>query len=182
MNPFEKEKISIMESLDITEERLAHAPDLNTEKALNIILGRLKEVYNKLMPFNRLLGIEVTDLSIEKAVVSISSREDLQGNYIQKILHGGVISSLIDLSGGIIAQTHAIKKLNGLTIGELLIKFSRMSTLNMRVDYLKPGAGDKFTCISKVERAGNKVAVTRMEMFNEKDELIAIGTGSYLIG
>ena len=52
----------------------------------------------------------------------------------------------------------------------------------MRVDFLKPGAGEKFKCISKVERAGNKVAVTRMEMFNEKNELIAIGTGSYLIG
>lgn len=182
MSPLEKEKFSIMESLDLTEERLAYVPDLNSDEALNVILSRLKEVYNNLMPFNRLLGVDVVDLSLEKAVITISSREDLQGNYIQKILHGGVISSVIDLSGGIIAQTHAIKKLNGKNIGELLARFSKMSTLNMRVDYLKPGAGDNFKCISKVERAGNKVAVTRMEMLNEKDELIAIGTGSYLIG
>lgn len=182
MSPFEKAKFSLLENLDLTEERLAYVPDLNSEEALNVILNKLMEVYNKLMPFNMLLGIKVVELSIEKAVITISSKEELQGNYIQKILHGGVISSVIDLSGGIIAQTHAVKKLNGKPIGELLIRFSKMSTLNMRVDYLKPGAGANFTCISKVERAGNKVAVTRMEMFNEKNELIAIGTGSYLIG
>ncbi len=185
MNSFEKEKFSHIESLELlslTEERLAHVPDFNSEEAVKVVLSRLMEVYNNLMPFNRLLGIEVIDLSIERAVITISSKEELQGNYIQKILHGGVISSVIDLAGGIIAQTHAIRKLNGKTIGEILLRFSKMSTLNMRVDYLKPGAGATFKCISKVERAGNKVAVTRMEMFNDKDELIAIGTGSYLIG
>lgn len=182
MSPLEKQKFSLLESLDLTEERLAYVPDFNSEESLKVILDKLMEVYNDLMPFNRLLGVKVVDLSLERAVITISSKEELQGNYIQKILHGGVISSVIDLSGGIIAQTHAVKKLNGKTIGELLLRFSKMSTLNMRVDFLKPGAGEKFKCISKVERAGNKVAVTRMEMFNEKDELIALGTGSYLIG
>ncbi|HPX90585.1 MAG TPA: hotdog domain-containing protein, partial [Spirochaetota bacterium] len=61
-------------------------------------------------------------------------------------------------------------------------RFSKMSTLNIRVDYLRPGSGKKFRCISYVIRAGNKIAVTRMDMFNDSDNLIATGTGTYLIG
>ena len=182
MGIINKEKFSVMESLDLTEERLAYIPDLDSPEPFKMLLDRLIEAYNNLMPFNRLLGVKVIELTMERAVIEISSKEELHGNYVQEILHGGVISSVIDLSGGIIAQVHAIKKLNGKSIGELLLRFSKMSTLNMRVDYLKPGAGENFTCIAKVERAGNKVAVTRMEMFNGEGELIAIGTGSYLIG
>jgi len=52
----------------------------------------------------------------------------------------------------------------------------------MRVDYLRPGAGDKFQSISRVVRAGNKVAVTQTEFLNMENKQIAIGTGSYLIG
>lgn len=173
---------SILEGHPVSQEMLAHVPDLNSEKVMNRILEILKDVYNQKMPFNRYLGIDVTDLTLEKAVIQISSREELQGNYIQKILHGGVISSVIDLSGGIIAQAHAIRQMKDVSVGELILRFGKMSTLNIRVDYLRPGAGKDFRCVSKVIRAGNKVAVAQMELFNDKDELISMGTGSYLIG
>ena len=31
-------------------------------------------------------------------------------------------------------------------------------------------------------RAGRKLAVTRMELFDHEDNLIAVGTGAYLVG
>ncbi|MGH9388979.1 MAG: thioesterase family protein, partial [Vicinamibacteria bacterium] len=31
-------------------------------------------------------------------------------------------------------------------------------------------------------RSGNKVAVTRMELHNDEDSLIAVGTAAYLVG
>ena len=173
---------SILDGPELSPEFLARVPDLESEAVMGRVLDILKDVYNNRMPFNRYLGIEVIDLTLEKAVIGINSREELQGNYMQKILHGGVISSVIDLSGGIIAQSHAIRQMKNCTIGELLIRFGKMSTLNMRVDYLRPGDGINFRCISRVIRAGNKVAVTQMEMFNDRDELISMGTGSYLIG
>ncbi len=163
-------------------ENMDTIPDISSETVMNTLFSTLIDVYNSKMPFNKLLGIEVTELNLERAVISIHSREDLYGNYIHKILHGGVISSVIDLSGGIIAQTHALSHMNGLSIGQMMHKFSMMSTLNMRVDYLRPGSGNTFECISKVVRAGNKVAVTQMELLNQENKQIAIGTGSYLIG
>ena len=35
---------------------------------------------------------------------------------------------------------------------------------------------------TNVLRTGNKVAVTRMELRNDEDVLLAVGTGTYLIG
>ncbi|HOP64735.1 MAG TPA: thioesterase family protein [Spirochaetota bacterium] len=172
----------LLEGENLTEEYLQRIPDLSSPDTIKIILDILKEVYNSKMPFNTYLGVRVTDLTLEKAVIEIDSREELQGNYVQKILHGGAISSVIDLAGGIIAQSHAFAGMKGITIAELLARFSKMSTLNIRVDYLRPGAGSRFKCISKVLRAGNKIAVVQMEMLNENEILIASGTGSYLIG
>ncbi|HOK01410.1 MAG TPA: thioesterase family protein [Spirochaetota bacterium] len=172
----------ILSSASLPEDFLATIPDFTKPEAIKIIIDTLKEVYNSKMPFNVYLGIKVTELSLERAIIEIESREELYGNYVQKILHGGVISAVIDLSGGIIAQTHAIHSMKGVSIAELISRFSKMSTLNMRVDYLRPGSGKIFKCISHVIRAGNKIAVTRMDMFNDSDILIATGTGTYLIG
>jgi acyl-coenzyme A thioesterase PaaI-like protein len=47
---------------------------------------------------------------------------------------------------------------------------------------LQPGKGKEFTISATLLRIGNKVAVTRMEFKNEKDDLIAVGTGTYLCG
>lgn len=173
---------SILSRQNLPEEILQTIPDTTSENFRSVLTYMLLDAYNKKMPFNKHLGVEVIELTTVRSVVAISLREELYGNYIQKILHGGVISSVIDLAGGIIAQLHAVSNMKGMNTGQIMARFSKMSTLNMRVDYLRPGAGEKFRCTARVVRAGNKVAVTQMEMTNEKDELIAIGTGSYLIG
>jgi uncharacterized protein (TIGR00369 family) len=59
---------------------------------------------------------------------------------------------------------------------------SRVGTIDLRVDYLRPGRGDDFLATSEIMRSGNKVAVARMELYNNRDMLIAVGTGTYLIG
>jgi uncharacterized protein (TIGR00369 family) len=163
-------------------EILSYKPDFQCEVTRNRIFSILINAYNTMMPFNKLIGVEVTELNLDRAVTVITAKDDLYGNFVQKIMHGGVISSVLDLAGGIIAQAHAFSKMENITIGELLLRFSLMSTLNMRVDYLRPGAGDRFTCISRIVRVGNKVAVTQMELLNVDNKQVAIGTGSYLIG
>ena len=167
---------------DVDLELLGYKPNLQSEETRKRIFALLVNAYNTRMPFNKLIGVEITELNLDRAVTVIHAKDELYGNFVQKILHGGVISSVIDLAGGIIAQAHAFSKMENVTIGELLVKFSFMSTLNMRVDYLRPGAGDKFQSISRVVRAGNKVAVTQTEFLNMENKQIAIGTGSYLIG
>ena len=52
----------------------------------------------------------------------------------------------------------------------------------MRVDYLRPGRGNGFQSSGTVMRTGNKMAVTRMELRNEANTMIAVGTGAYIVG
>lgn len=161
---------------------LAKPVHFDSEKQIKLYLDMLCDIYNERMPFNRYLGVRVDSLSLEKACVAIEMREELVGNYGQKILHGGVISSVIDLTGGIIAQANAWKNLKGLSMSEIAGRLYVMSTMNIRVDYLRPGGGERFICTGLAVRAGSKVAVTRMELCNDTDDLVAMGTGTYLIG
>ncbi len=47
------------------------------------------------------------------------------------------------------------------------------------MDYLSPGTGQEFIATGFVLRQGRRVVVTRMELRNEKGDLIAVGTGAY---
>jgi uncharacterized protein (TIGR00369 family) len=60
--------------------------------------------------------------------------------------------------------------------------FSKIGTIDMRIDYLRPGVGKWFDASATVLRTGSRVAVTRMEFHNDEGKLIAVGTGTYIVG
>lgn len=149
---------------------------------LQEVLDQLKGIYETQMPFNRLLDIHIDSLTPESIEVRINMREELIGNFIRQILHGGVISSILDLTGGLIASVELLKYLENIRYDELEKRLARVGTIDMRVDYLRAGEGLFFTASGSVLRKGNKVAVIRTELCNDQNLLIAAGTGTYLIG
>ena len=52
----------------------------------------------------------------------------------------------------------------------------------MLVNYLSPGLGKYFVTTGSILRANSKLSVIRMKQHNDEDLLIAVGTGSYVIG
>ena len=72
---------------------------------------------------------------MEHALLKIEMRDELIGNFVQRILHGGVISSILGLACGIVAQLAAIKQMNGIYIGKALENLAKMSTVNLRFDF-----------------------------------------------
>ncbi len=145
-------------------------------------LDQLRDMYEKQMPFHRLLGVSVDILTEEEIRVRIDMRDELIGNYMRKILHGGVISSVLDLTGGLIAFVELLKHLDIVEPDQLRERLARVGTIDLRVDYLRRGQGFFFTASGSVLRKGNKVAVIRTELCNDQDVLIAAGTGTYLVG
>ena len=145
------------------------------------LLPFIAEVFDQ-MPFNRLLGLKVTGFSAEQAEVRFAFKPELVGNPVQQILHGGVIASVLDTVGGIMAIASALKRLGQVEHEVLVAKMGKMSTIDMRSDYLRPGRGTEFIATAQVIRAGNKVCVCRMELHNEQGVHIALGTGTYLVG
>jgi uncharacterized protein (TIGR00369 family) len=143
---------------------------------------RLRQLYEQRLPFNRLLGVAVTSLSEDGATMTFDMRADLIGNVFRKTLHGGVISAVLDAVGGLTASASLAPRAADLPEKEVMAMFARVGTIDLRVDYLRPGRGRRFAASGRIMRAGRKVAVVRMEMHNDAQVLVAVGTGTYMIG
>jgi uncharacterized protein (TIGR00369 family) len=163
--------------------RIKRGPQMNDKPiAFKDQLEYVKWMYDQKIPFNRVLGFRAESLDSERVIVRFEMRDALMGNWILKTLHGGVISAVLDATGGLNASIGLLEKLQGLPVEAIERRMARVGTIDLRVDYLRPGRGTYFRANSKIMRAGNKVAVTRMELINDADVLIAVGTGTYLIG
>jgi len=140
------------------------------------------EIFVYHMPFNRALGLELDRLESDYAEISLANQTMLVGNSAQKILHGGVIASVLDVAAGLVCVTSALTRQESITEEELRQRLSRMGTIDLRVDYLRPGRGERFTASSSLLRGGNKVSVARVELHNAVGVHIASATATYLIG
>lgn len=146
------------------------------------IFSLLKNIFEERMPFDRLLGVKIENLGFDDVCVRIEMKSEFVGNFVKGILHGGVISSVLDLTGGLIAYVGLIQRMQGQSLDDITNRFTRMGTIDLRVDYLRSGKGKYFLTRGSILRIGNKVAVVRTEFKNDESLLIAAGTGTYLIG
>jgi len=138
---------------------------------VNELLGKI--------PFNSLIGLRMESITSDCVKTVFEMRDELVGNYKLRMLHGGVISTAIDATGGIAAVLTLQEKMPGENEEVKIEKSFKISTLDLHVDFLRPGLGERFVVSAYVLRTGNKIAVTRMELHNDRNELIAVGTGAY---
>ncbi|WP_339513875.1 thioesterase family protein [Pseudomonas sp. RL_15y_Pfl2_60] len=134
------------------------------------------------IPFNNVIGIEIDQLAPDQVLMSFAMKDELIGNFIHGILHGGVISSVLDVAGGAMALIGAFERHQHLSSSERMARLSKLGTIDLRVDYLRPGRGQRFVASAVLLRSGNKVAVVRSELHSDDGTLIAVGTGTYLCG
>jgi len=146
---------------------------MKTRKEFHALVG---EVMLKHVPFNRVLGIEIE--SAEPPRLRFAMRPELIGNARRGILHGGVISAALDVTGGYaIMLALAVDPKPGDKPA-----FPNIGTIDLRIDYLRPGRGRHFIATGKVVRLGNRIAVTHMELESDTGELIATGAAAYVVG
>jgi uncharacterized protein (TIGR00369 family) len=146
------------------------------------LLQLLQEITEDRIPFNKLIGMKIDNLDLDNIKIRFEMRPELVGNFMSGNLHGGVISTVLDVTGGMLAWTGIMKKMEGSTFEEITERFAKIGTIDLRVDYLRPGLGKYFVATGSTLRAGNKLSAIRMELHNDEGLLIAVGTGSYLVG
>lgn len=144
------------------------------------VLALVRQITDRI-PFNRVLGLAIESLEPERATVRLNMRPELVGNFVRGSLHGGAISTTLDYVGGLVAFLGTLKKAPSRSVDTLVERFARIGTIDLRVDYLRPGIGAHFIATGYVLRTGSKVAVTRMELHNDAGELIAVGTAAYVV-
>lgn len=122
------------------------------------------------IPFNAFLGVQVDALEGSRARLRVPFRPEFIGDPFRKALHGGVISAVIDTAGGAAVWT---------TVDPL----ARLSTIDLRVDYLLPGRPEDLVVEAWVIRSGRRVGVASARAFHDSapDQVIAEGKGVYYI-
>jgi uncharacterized protein (TIGR00369 family) len=147
-------------------------------------LQEVSEYFAKLASpsFNDVLNYSIESQSLEEGTLKLDMRDELLGNPIFRVLHGGVISALLDIAGAHAVYLHIFKQVMGKPIDKKMERLGKISTIDLRIDYIRPGRGEHFTATSNILRVGSKIAVARMELHNEEGVLIAVGTGTYTAG
>ena len=145
------------------------------------LLERITRLFEKQICFNEFLGFQVKSLEPQPVQIHFTMRPELVGHFVYGRLHGGVISSVLDVTGGLaimmgIAHYHAAEATD-----EILARFTTLATIDLRVDYLRQGIGETFTASSEVVRLGKRVGVTRSSLVNDEGKLIATGNASYIV-
>ena len=139
--------------------------------------ARLRQVFEENVPFNRVLGLKVLSIDPDAPKLRFDMRPDLIGNPRRQILHGGVISAVLDVAAGFAIHL----ALSRHTPPEPEGHFPSIGTIDLRDDYLRPGRGAYFIATGRVVRLGNRVAVAHMELVNDAGELIATGGAAYMV-
>ena len=138
----------------------------------------VRRIAEEFVPFNRWL--ELGYVSSTPVQIKVYNRPDLVGNAVHQFLHGSIIASLLDVAGGIAIFQNLMDTNEFTSSAEASEQFGRVGTVDMRVDYLRPGTGTFFVATGEIIRYGRRISVTRMELVNDSGQQIALGTGTYV--
>ena len=160
------------------EDRDSGADRETTQQEIEQVV---REVFEQRIPFNQVLGLEIESLS-EPVSLGFDFRQQLVGNPVRQALHGGVTSAALDTVGGLAAFLDVMHRMEGVSLEERSARLGRIGTIDLRIDYLRSGRGERFVATGHVLRSGSRVVVTRMELHDQDGMLLAVGTGTYIVG
>lgn len=144
------------------------------------LIAVMTSYFNEQIPFNKILGVNVESMGRDSVSASFEMRVELLGHYARGMLHGGVISSVIDITGGLSAVMSIKQNTADESPKARREMADHVSTLDLRVDFLRPATGKRFVAKAFPLRTGRKIAVIRTELRNDQDDVVAVGTSTYV--
>jgi len=116
------------------------------------------------IPFTEHLGVELVEMSKERAIVSLKKRPELLNSW--GATHGGVIMTMLDL-----VMSCAVRGHYGVIGGVL--------TVDLSLGFMKASYGDRVTAEGRVLHGGRSTAFCEGEARDEKGELLAKAIGTF---
>ena len=141
----------------------------------------LTAIFEDKIVFNRVLGLKITSLQPHEVRARIEMKPDLVGHYSFNRIHGGVISAGLDAMGGLACMAAIGARHMEETPAQRLLRFGKLGTIDLRIDYLRPGISEYFELRAQVLRLGSRVASTRMEFLAADGKLLSTGAGAYIV-
>ena len=123
------------------------------------------------LPHHRALNLEVVAASNGRSTLRIPAGEHLHAFPDASIVHGGVLTTLLDAACGAAVIT-------------ALAKFRTIATLDLRIDYLKPASPTSFlTAETECYEITRHIAFARGRVWQDKpDDTVAACAGTFMIG
>ena len=141
----------------------------------------LKKLFEEMIIFNQVIGLKVTSLKPSMVRGRIDMKRELIGHFAFNRLHGGVISAGLDAIGGLAVMAAIGARHMDEPPVQRLHRFGKLGTIDLRIDYLRPGIGEHFELRAEVLRLGSRVATTRMEFLGADGKLLSTGAGAYIV-
>ncbi|WP_332776286.1 thioesterase family protein [Polaromonas sp.] len=144
-------------------------------------IAGLKTIFEEKIVFNQVLGLKITSLKPERVTARIDMRHELVGHFAYNRIHGGVISAGLDAMGGLAVMAAIGARHMDEAPMQRLHRFAKLGTIDLRIDYLRPGISEHFELRAEVLRLGSRVASTRMEFLAADGKLLSTGAGAYIV-
>jgi len=141
----------------------------------------VKSIFEDKIVFNKVLGLRITELRPATVKARIDMRNELVGHFGHNRVHGGVISACLDTMGGLACMVAIGARHMDEPPLKRLERFSKLGTIDLRIDYLRPGIGAWFELTAEVMRLGSRVGSTRMEFRGADGKLLSTGAGAYIV-
>jgi acyl-CoA thioesterase len=119
----------------------------------------------KLSPFSDSLGVRIEKIDAGSCLCSLVIKDHLRNR--NGGVHGGVIYSLADIAMGV-------------ALYSMLDKDERCSTIEIKINYLRPVSFGVLVCDAKVIQKGRTISVLESEIRSD-DKLIAKAIGTFSI-
>jgi uncharacterized protein (TIGR00369 family) len=139
----------------------------NDFKLQKMSAKEILKLYNEMNHFGRKLNMHFEVVRPGEVTYYLEITEDLLATKVAA--HGGALSAFMDAVLGVAALSASGEE------GKLV------STIEFKITYLHPAfLGDKLKGIGKVIKQGKRMIFSEGEVFNQKNELIVKGTGTFI--
>jgi uncharacterized protein (TIGR00369 family) len=157
----------------------ATAPRTAAEQAR--LDAALIDLFEHRITFNQVLGLKITSVQPADVRAQFDMKPELVGHYTYGRLHGGVISAVLDALGGLALMVAIAERFPHDNMLQVMQRFSKMGTIDLRVDFLRQGLGRHFVASAEVTRLGARIGSTQMRLVNDEGTLIATAAAAYVV-
>lgn len=117
------------------------------------------------MPIASLIGFTVKSVQLGEAVIEFDMTEDHTN--AMGTLHGGVFCTIADTAMGVAFFT-------------MLEKGETLTTLELKINYLRPVWNGKLLAVGKVVKKGRLTGFVECDVLDESGQLVARASSTYM--
>lgn len=124
-----------------------------------------KNILENYIPAHRFLGLKLLEIKEGWAKMQVPYRDEFLGDPRTGRWHGGLISLAMDSVGGAAGFT------------AISLPDDKISTIDIRVDYLRPTTPESLIVEGEIVRSGNRIIATKMKAYHVSSPEVLIAEG-----